>query len=218
MSLKVAATLLIALSALATVAQGAMVEVNDVTIVPGDPRIIQVPILISPSSPSERIGAMNISFAAGTLADAIPIIDADPQDPDEEFDGSIWEQGTFFGDPGTPSVHSVTSAVAILSPLEIVPNGTLVTYTLDTTALPLGMYSLNPNFAGTTAKDGQLNSLALTFSPGVLKVVPEPSVAALLGTFFLMVLSCARRRADSPSGPAPVDASYKTSGVANLNR
>jgi hypothetical protein len=134
---------------------------------------------------------MNISFAAGDLADAIPILNSG-----SEFAGSIWNApgNSSFGVAGTPSTHSVLSAVAMLAPLQIPAGpGTVVTYTLDTSGLAPGDYTLDPNFlvggVGTSA------DTALTFSAGTLTVlIPEPSTVILTAIFGVLGLGVVLKR------------------------
>jgi hypothetical protein len=150
--------------------RAAEVSIEDIT-VPIGTASVDVPILIAPSSASEMIGAMNIFFGAGMPADTIPILNTGT-----EFDGSIWESGEFFGIPGTPTSHLAKGAIAMLGPLEIVPDGVLVTYTLNTSSLPAGNYVLDPDFeeddAGTDATDGSIDPvpLDLTFVNGILRI------------------------------------------------
>jgi hypothetical protein len=148
--------------------------VNDITATLGTPTVA-VPLLVSPSSANELIGAMNISFAAGQTGDSIPILNSTT-----EFDGSIWDEGGMFVSvPGTPGTHNALSAVAMLGPSAVSPNGTLVTYTLDTSALPAGQYALNPDFQVDGV--GSSADTSLTFSSGVLTIEdPDPVLAALV--------------------------------------
>jgi hypothetical protein len=188
MKMKLFATLGLLAAACST--QAAVVAVNNLT-VPVGTSSVAVPVLITPSSVGELIGAMNISFAAGQVGDAIPILNSGT-----EFDGTIWDNGgSFFGVAGTPSSHSVLSAIAMLNPLQVSANGSVVTYTLDTSSLPVGTYELDPDFqinmVGTSA------DTPLTFNNGVLNIqIPEPSTIALTATLALLGLgiACKRRR------------------------
>jgi hypothetical protein len=199
MKMKLFATL--GLLAAAVSSQAAVVSVNDVT-VPVGTSSITVPVLIAPSSAGELVGAMNISFAAGQAGNGISILNTGT-----EFDGTIWDNGgTFFGAAGTPSTHSVLSAVAMLSPLQISPNGTIVSYTLDTSSLAAGMYVLDPNFqvggVGTSAgfidSNNTQQALNLTFDSGLLtvqgQVIPEPSTVVLTSIFAVLGLGLALKR------------------------
>jgi hypothetical protein len=141
---------------------------------------------------------MNISFAAGQSGDAISILNSGT-----EFDGTIWDNGgSFFGVASTPSTHSVLSAVAMLSPLQVAANGTIVTYTLNTSSLAPGAYNLNPNFqvsgVGTSAADGSATPLSLSFDGGLLtiqgQVIPEPSTIALTAILGVMGLGVVLKR------------------------
>lgn len=179
---------IVSLLAVAASAQAAELSINDITVASGTPTV-DVPILISTET-NEMIGAANISFAAGDLADAIPILKTDT-----EFDGSIWDAGgNFFGVAGTPSVHSALAAVTMISPSEVPANGTVITYTLDTADLPIGDYVLNPDFRvgnfGSSANDGDFppNPLTLTSTPGTLTIVPEPSAVVGMVVFGVMAL------------------------------
>lgn len=179
---------ILAMLAVAAGTQAADVSVNDITIGPGTASV-EVPVLISPSDPNETIGAMNISFAAGAAADAIPILGSGT-----EFDGSIWDMASsFFGAAGTPSVHSVLSAVTAIMPLQLPTDGTLITYTLDTSSLPGGTYELNPNFqvmgVGSSG-DPNINGTPtdLSFTSGSLVVIPEPSTMAMTGVLAFLGL------------------------------
>lgn len=207
MKLNTLTTVGIVVIAFASAAQGAKVSISDVTILPGEPRIIEVPILISPGSEGEMISGLNISFTAGVAGDAIPIVDADPLQSSigtpEEFDGSIWDP-TYFGASGTPAVHAVFSTVARAAvPLQVLADGTIITYTLDTTALPLGTYLLDPNHidpvsgVGTSAfltgPGGGIVPVPLTFDAGMLNIVPEPTTATLLGALVVTALVATRR-------------------------
>jgi hypothetical protein len=210
MKLKVIA--IVGMFAIADMAHGAHVSIMDRTILPGDPTIIQVPVLISPDSPGELISGMYILFAAGTAADAIPILDADPLrgsiGTPEELDGSIWAapNSSYFGIAGTPSVHTVVSSVSrIGAPQHITPDGIIATYTIDATGLPMGDYALDPNYlsplsgVGTSAFvfEGQvLTPVHLTFDPGVLTIgVPEPSTVVLTAlAAFIGIVPFSRRR------------------------
>jgi hypothetical protein len=128
---------------------------------------VQVPILVAPTTAGEMIGAMNISFAAGAAGNAIGILNSGA-----EFNGSIWSGAgkSFFGAAGTPKSHNVQSAVAMLSPLQVPANGTVITYTLSTAGLAAGQYALNPNFivngAGTSA-----DTTITSFTGGTLTIV-----------------------------------------------
>jgi hypothetical protein len=208
MKLKVIA--IVGLLAIADMAHAAHISIVDQTIMPGDPTIIQVPILISPDGPGELISGMNILFAVGTAADAIPIVDDDPSrgsiGTPEEFDGSIWAaaNSSYFGIAGTPGIHTVVSSVSrIGAPQHIPPDGIIATYTIDVTGLPSGDYALDPNYPssisglGTSAFvfDGQVvTPLSLTFDPGVLTIaVPEPSTVVLSGLAALLGLVSSSR-------------------------
>lgn len=159
---------LLVLASIAPSARAAEVSIDDITI-PVGTQSVDVPVILTPTSAGEMIGAMNIFFGAGTAADAIPILNTGT-----EFDGSIWDSGSFFGVPGTPVAHSAQSAVAMLNPLEIVPDGIAITYTLDTSDLPGGTYLLDPNLlsggVGTDARDRDMVLLDLTFVTGTLRV------------------------------------------------
>jgi hypothetical protein len=194
MKLKLFATL--ALLAVAAGSQAAVVSIQDISVLQGTPTV-QVPILMAQSVAGETIGAMNISFSAGDLADAIPILNSGT-----EFDGSMWDNGgTFFGAAGTPSVHSALSAVAMLNPLQIPTVGTVITYTLDTSGLAPGAYVLDPDFqiagvgsSGDPNVAGQPTSLS--FSNGTLNisVIPEPSTIAMTAVFTVLGLGVALKR------------------------
>jgi hypothetical protein len=155
---------------LSVAARAADVSIEDIT-VPIGTATVDVPILITPTSAEEMIGAMNIFFGAGMASDSIPILNTGT-----EFDGSIWESGESFGIAGTPDTHIAQGAVAMLAPLEVVPDGVLVTYTLNTSSLPAGDYVLDPDFeiegSGTDATDGSIDPapLDLTFVNGTLRI------------------------------------------------
>jgi hypothetical protein len=193
MKMKFFATL--GLLAAAVSSQAADVSVNDITVLAGT-STVTVPILISPTDPNETIGALNISFAAGDVGNAIPILNSGT-----EFDGSLWDvAGSFFGAAGTPSTHNVLSAVAMLSPLQAPANGTIATYTLDTSSLAPGVYELNPNFEinmiGTNG-DQNVNGTptVLSFTSGTLNIaIPEPSTVALSSVLAILGLVVAGRR------------------------
>jgi hypothetical protein len=195
--MKLIATL--ALLAVAAGVQAANVSVNNISIIQGA-ATVDVPVLIAPAAAGETIGAMNISFAAGDAGDAIPILNTGT-----EFDGSIWDSGTFFGAAGTGVNHSVLSAVAMINPLRVGTNGTLITYTLDTSSLPVGTYVLDPDFqiAGVgSSGDPQLaggGASTLAFANGTLTVNPSPEPATIGMTAVLAVLGLGvflkRRRA-----------------------
>jgi hypothetical protein len=181
---------ILALLAVAAGTQAANVSIQNIN-VPTGTASVAVPLLISPSAAGETIGAMNISFAAGGLADAIPITNG-------TFSGSIWDTGgSFFGTAGTPSTHSVLSAVAMLAPLQIPAGpGNLVTYTLNTSGLGPGSYLLNPNHQ--VQGIGSSADTALTFATGLLTisgvVIPEPSTVALTAVFTVLGLGVALKR------------------------
>jgi hypothetical protein len=194
MKMKLFATL--ALLAVAAGAQAANVSVNNISIIQGT-STVNVPLLISPSIAGETIGAMNISFAAGDAGDAIPILNTGT-----EFDGSIWDSGTFFGAAGTGVSHSVLSAVAMITPLRVGTDGTLITYTLDTSGLPIGTYTLDPDFqiAGVgssgdpQAPGGGASSLAFTNGTLTVNPIPEPSTVALTAIFGVLGLGVFLKR------------------------
>jgi hypothetical protein len=186
MKMKLFATL--ALLAVAAGVQAADVSIDDITVLQGT-ATVDVPLLIMPASAGETIGAMNISFAAGAAGDAIPVLNTGT-----EFDGSIWDSGTFFGAAGTGVNHSVLSAVAMISPLRVATNGTLITYTLDTSSLPLGSYTLTPDFqiAGVGSSGDPQNAAgqptSLVFSTGTLNIVPIPEPSTIAMTSIVAVL------------------------------
>jgi hypothetical protein len=200
MKMKLIATL--ALLAVAAGVQAANVSVNNISIIQGT-ATVDVPVLIAPSGAGETIGAMNISFAAGDAGDAIPILNSGT-----EFDGSIWDSGTFFGAAGTGVNHSALSAVAMINPLRVAANGTLITYTLDTSSLPVGTYVLDPDFQiGGVGSSGDpsfgippgdpINPIA--FANGTLTVnpIPEPATIGMTAVFAVLGLGVflKRRRA-----------------------
>lgn len=203
---------IVGLFAVADIAHGARISIMDRTVLPGDPTVIQVPILIFPDDPSELISGMSISFAAGSAEDAIPIVDADPMRSGigmpEEFDVSVWSgpNSSYFGIAGTPNTHSTISSVTRIGvPLTVAPEGIIATYTIDVTSLPMGSYVLNPNFmspgssVGTTAfvlHEHVAMPANLTFEPGILTiVVPEPATLAPSALAALVAgLTYARRR------------------------
>jgi hypothetical protein len=55
-----------------------------------------------------------------------------------------------------------------VNPLQITPNGVIITYTLDTSALPVGQYALNPNVL--VAGVGTSADLPLAFDAGILEI------------------------------------------------
>jgi hypothetical protein len=183
MKMKLFATL--AVLAVAAGAQAAEISVDNITVAPGTPTV-DVPILISPSSAGEMIGAMNISFSAGSLADAIPFVDIGGM----TFDNTIWDLGgSFFGEAGTltPRTHSVLGAVAMVSPLQVGAGpGIVATYRLNTAGLAGGTYELNPNFQ--VMGVGSSADTALTFTSGSLVIIPEPTTVAMTAVFALLGL------------------------------
>lgn len=160
----------------------AAVSVGNIS-VPVGTSTVQVPILIAPTFANEMVGAMNISFAAGTAGNAIGILNSGA-----EYNGSIWSGAgqSFFGAAGTPRTHNVQSAVAMLNPLQVPASGTVITYTLNTASLPSGHYTLDPNFlvmgAGTSA-DTPITS----FTSGVLTVGSPTTVPPVVNnqSFFV---------------------------------
>jgi hypothetical protein len=171
------------------VGKAAVVSVDDVTI-PAGTATVTIPLMISPSSETEMIGAMNISFAVGQSEDSIPILGSGT-----EFDGSIWSNGgDFVGVARTPGMHQQLSAVAMLDPLQIRPEGTLIAYTLVPSSLPAGTYDLDPDFQvdgiGTNADvpltfiDGTLNIESL-LSPAFVAVAEmnEPIESVIQATY-----------------------------------
>src|SRR5688572_19048168 len=194
MKMKLIATL--AALAVAAGAQAANVSVNNISVLQGTPTVV-VPLLIAPSVAGETIGAMNISFAAGDAGDAIPVLNSGT-----EFDGSIWDSGTFFGAAGTGVSHSVLSAVAMINPLRVGTNGTLITYTLDTSGLPIGTYTLDPDFqiAGVGSsgdpQDAAGAATSLAFANGTLTIsaIPEPSTVVLTAVFGILGLGVLVKR------------------------
>jgi hypothetical protein len=197
MKMKLFATL--AVFAVAVGAQAANVSINNISVLQGTPTVA-VPLLIAPSAAGETIGAMNISFAAGSAGDAIPILNTGTV-----FDGSIWTAPgrTSFGAAGTPATHSVLSAVAMISPLQIPAGpGTIATYTLDTSGLAPGTYDLDPDFQiGGVGSSGDPNvggvPSSLTFANGTLTVsavIPEPSTIAMTAVFSLLGLGVILKR------------------------
>jgi hypothetical protein len=143
--------------------RAAEVSIDDIT-VPLGTLNVDVPLLISPASAEELIGAMNISFGAGEEADMIPILNTGT-----EFEGSIWANSEeYFGAALTPSIHTAKSAVTAINPLQIRPDGIIITYTLDTSNLPVGDYLLDPDFQ--VEGIGSSADTPLTFVDGTLHI------------------------------------------------
>lgn len=164
----------------APTARAALVEINEIA-VPAGTSTVQVPVFISGG---ELIQDLTIGFSVGDGGPVLGGVETILITDVDYLTGTIFEGQTLQADetPGLPAQAATVADVGITGVgTTVVADGLAMIFTLDISSATAGEeLVLNPDADGLSGSSGA----SLTFSPGLLRIVPtpvpEPSSLALL--------------------------------------
>ncbi len=197
---KLCAVLLIA-SLTTPAARGAFIDASNIgvnwTVMSGEDLTVLIFLTNHASDSLKYAVDLELSLSGSGTLPTIKSIDL-------RASGAIFADGAQYPNPGRGIGTSNAIRSADLSGDTTTAEGLLAQVVIGTAGVAPGTYTLAPvpegdgSFTGTKVWDLDFNEIPLTFAPGTITVIPEPSLLALSGIAALALLVFHSRRRRRP--------------------